>query len=377
MIDRQHTAITALGRVVHREVLALALLTSLGIAGFLLTRTLAASNEALRHADALTWHEQGRRALAEGNTQRALTALRHAANIDRGNRDISVTLATALRAAGQTDEAAVVLAQLRAALPYDADVNLQFARLEADRQALPAAIRYYQTALDALWAPGDAERSRTVRREFIALLQRHGERARALSQALVYGAELPPDTESQLEAAHLLYDLGDSRRALQRFVTVLATQSQNGDALAGAGEAAFALGDYEAARRYLSQLTAPNEHQAFLRHVSMLIGSADPLAPRIPRAERERRLQDLLRHARVRLLACGQEAPLLGELDRLQRQPPAGARPSVDSAADDRLEDGITLAAHVEAVSANCQPVDELGRAVTIIARRHGLEENR
>lgn len=371
-------AMTALERVVHRELLALLLLAAVGVTLFLLTRQLAASNAALRRADAVTWHAQGRRALAQGDTPHALTALRHASHLDPGSRDISVTLAAAFRAAGQHEEAAAVLEALRKTHPDDADVNLGLARLESERHALPAAVRAYQTALDALWAPGDAELSRNVRLEFIALLQQHGDRARALSQALVYAAELPPDAASQLRAAHLLFEVGAPRRALQRFTLVLTTQPQNAGALAGAGEAAFALGDYEAARRYLSQLPARNDHLTSLQRVSALVLSVDPLAPRVPGRERERRLQELLRHARTRLLTCGGNASLLKDLDALQRPGHAArVRAAADGGAANRLEDGVTLASHVVQVSASCRPVDDFGRAVTIIARRHSLEESR
>src|SRR4051812_19453862 len=248
MTEGQVTRQTLQHRVLHRELLALLLLAAAGVAVFVLTRALAASNAALRRDDARAWHGLGLRALERGDTSRALTALRRASHIDRGNRDISVSLAVALRAAGEDEQALAVLEDLRAARPDDAEVALELARLESQRNELPAAIRYYQDALDGLWAPVDAERSRTVRREFITLLLQHGEQARALSQALVYAAELPPGPEWQLRAAHLLLDVGDPRRALDRYVSVLNTEPGNVDALSGAGEAAFAVGDYADSR---------------------------------------------------------------------------------------------------------------------------------
>jgi tetratricopeptide (TPR) repeat protein len=365
-------------RVVHREVLALLLLSAAGGATFLITRVLALSNAALRHADAVTWHEQGRRALDRGDTARALSALRKASRIDRDNRDVSVSLAMALRAAGEDDQATAVLEALRASRPDDAEVNLQLARLEADRGALPAAIRYYQDALDALWAPSAAERSRTVRREFITLLQQHGERARALSQALVYAAELPPAPESQLTAARLLFDVGDPRRALDRYRAVLAAAPRNAEALAGAGEAAFALGDYAAARRYLAQSYPADDRLDSLRRVSEFVLNLDPLASRISRVERERRLQQILQHADDRLAACGGDAaPLRSEVAALRagRGRAAGSRADVDSG--NRFEDGIALARQVAQATASCGAPDELDRAVAIIARDRGLEAGR
>src|SRR3954464_4763389 len=157
MTDGPTTKTKLQHRVLHRELLALLLLTAAGIAVFILTRALAGSNAALRRADAAAWHELGRRALEQHDTPRALAALRRASHIDRSNRDVSVSLAKALRAAGEDQEALAVLEELRAARPDDAEVTLELARLEPDRNELPAAIRYYQDALDSLWSPADAE----------------------------------------------------------------------------------------------------------------------------------------------------------------------------------------------------------------------------
>lgn len=379
MTDGNEATPTVLVRVLHREVLALLVLTAAGIALFLLTSALAADNARLRHSDAVAWHEQGRRALERGDTPRALDALRRASHIDRGNRDVLVSLAMALRSAGEDEQAMAVLNELRAARPDDAEVNLQLARLEAARNALPEAIRYYQDALDGLWGPSDAEGSRTVRREFITLLQQHGERARALSQALVYAAELPPGPEWQVRAGRLLLDLGDSRRALDRFLSVLSAEPHNRDALAGAGEAAFALGDYGAARRYLLQVPEPDERLASERQIADLVLTADPLAPRISAAERERRLQKILQHARDRLMTCSDTSSLQAELDAFQPSTPARQRSAPAGGADigNRFDEGVALAARVEQATAACGPAGEFGRAVTIIARRRGLEESR
>lgn len=365
--------------MLHRELVALLLLSAAGIAVFLITSALAADNARLRRADAVAWHEQGRRALDAGDTRRALVALRRASHIDRGNRDVLVSLAMALRSAGADAQAAAVLEELRTARPEDAEVNLQLARLESERNALPAAIRYYQDALNGLWATEDGDRRRTVRRELIALLQQQGDRARALSQALVYAAEVPQGPEWQVRAAQLLLDVGDPGRALDRYRAVLTGDPRNSDALAGAGEAAFALGEYASARRYLSQLRSVDERLVSLRRVADLVLTADPLAPRISGAERERRLQQILQHARERVLGCGASAPFQTELDALQ--PPGGKgrrrAPAADAEAGNRFEDGVTLASRVEQATATCGPSPEIGRAVTIIARRRGLDESR
>ncbi|MFN8066279.1 MAG: tetratricopeptide repeat protein [Vicinamibacterales bacterium] len=357
--------------------MALAVLAVVGVAMFLLTRELAASNASVRRRDAASWHATGRAALSEGHTERALLALRRAAHINRGDRDVALSLATALEAAGNNREAAAVLEDLRARQPDAADVNLELARLSTRDNRLPAAIRYYQDALDALWSPASIDERSAIRREFITVLTTRGERARALSQGLVYAAELPPTTASQMEAASLLLQLGDPARALSRYTGVLAAEPTNATALAGAGQAAFALGDYSVARRYLSQLTSPDDRLASMKRVAELVAALDPLAPRLGAGERERRLQQVLAHAGVRLSTCTADPALATAVTQLQEPPtPSARRPSHDAVTQaDRFEEGLALAARVERETTSCRPPDEGGQAITIIARQRGLEE--
>ena len=220
-----------------------------------------------------------------------------------------------------------------------------------------------------------------MRREFIRLLLQQGQRARALSQALVYAAELSDAPERQLEAARLLLDVGDPRRALDRYTAVLASQPRNLDALSGAGEAAFALGEYARARRFLTLAQPDDQRLVAIRRVADLVLSANPLAPRLGRAERERRLQAILQHASDRLAACAavttEFATLTSELAGMRSPPRATSHGVADREPDGRYEDGIELAVRAERMTSACGPADEWGRAVVIIARIRGLEETR
>jgi tetratricopeptide (TPR) repeat protein len=373
---------TARPAFLHRELIILIALIVAGVAAFIGTRNLAASNVAIRRQNAVDLYNRGRNALDAGDTARALEALRRASHIDRSDRDIAISLGLALQAAGDNGQATTVMEQLRAVHPDDPEVNTQLARLAAARGDLPQSIRYYQDALDALWSPADASRGREVRTEFITLLIRHQERARALSQALVFAADLPPEPSWQMQAGRLFLEVGDSRRALDRFVSVLQQNPGDKAALAGAGEAAFGLGDYARARRYFTQAEPTEPRAQALKAVADLVLSADPLAIRLNRSERERRLQQLLTHAGERLDRCtangsaaGSDPALRAQLDALSVAPTGRARALADER--ERIEDGLDLARRIELTTATCGDTDALGRAIPIIATQHGLEEQR
>lgn len=368
--------------VFHRELLRLVLLMAAGVVAFLVTRALAISNEAVRRSDAVRWHDVGTQAIEAGNSGRALDALRRAARIDSRNRDIAISLARALRSAHEDLEAVAVLEALLESHPDDAEATTELARLEAGRGAMPLAIRYYQDALDAMWMPEAADRRRAVREEFIALLRQHGERARALSQVLVLSADVPAEAAWQMKMGRLFLAVGDPRRALDRFTAVLNGEPRNADALAGAGRAAFAMGDYVQARKYFSTTSPTDPETVQVKEVADALFTADPLTARLSRPERERRLQVIFQHAAERLDRCGSaadtdptRAAIRTDLSSL-RPAPAGRR-SAEPDERDRTEEGVALALRVEQATASCGPTDGLGRAIPYIARLHGLEESR
>ena len=307
------------------------------------SRSLSISNAAIRSSDAVRWHETGLQGLERDDSDRALYAFRQAARIDRQDRDILVSLARALRAAREDAEAVDVLEALRQTRPEDAEVLTELARLEAERGGLPLAIRYYQDALDTMWIPEAAEQRRLVRPEFISLLLGHDERARALSQVLVLVADLPPEPDWQLRAGRLFLDAGD-------------------------------------ARRYLGATTSTDPQIVELKQVADLVFAADPLAVRLSRTERERRLQSILDHAGGRLERCGGAAgdadPARAGLrtDLLALQPTPRPRGRAQPDERDRIEDAVELALRVELATATCGPTDALGRVIPIIARLRGLE---
>ncbi len=86
-----------------------------------------------------------------------------------------------------------------------------------------------------------------IPREEIHFLLDHQENSRALSEVLILAAEIPDDDPTgQTEVGQLFLRAGDAQHALKHFVRSMALERNNPAALAGAGDAAFQLGDYVA-----------------------------------------------------------------------------------------------------------------------------------
>jgi tetratricopeptide (TPR) repeat protein len=369
--------------LLRRELVILLVLTAAGTGAFFATRAVAAANLRQRGADALIWRERGRDALGRGDVVAAVEDLRRARRMDRADRASATLLATTLSRAGDADEAADILQSLRDARPDDAAVNTELARLEQRRGRQDLAIRYYQDALDALWAPAQRDAARAIRSEFIELLLGTGERSRALSQALVLASDLPPDPVWQTRVGRFFLEAGDPRRALDRFAAALATDPARVDALTGAGEAAFELGDYQKARQYLAAVRMPDARITDLKRIADLVVTGDPLAVRLTTAERQRRIAAIAAGADARLDACPsppQEDPAARQQlrEQLDEVAAAGDRRKVTVTIEqDRAEQSIELALRAHTLTAACAQPDVDGRAVAAIARLHGLDDAR
>jgi tetratricopeptide (TPR) repeat protein len=227
--------------LVHREIVVLLVLVATATLGFVVTRAVAAGNERMRLSDAATWYERGARQLRDGQTAEAVASLRHATSKAPNNTRYLLSLANALAADKHEEAARQVLLSLRDVAPEDVDVNLELARLATRRDDVTLAVRYYQQALNDLWAPAERQRALDVRRELIQFLLVHQQRSRAESEVLILTAELPDDAASQVEAGRLLMAAGDARRALDRFRRAMRADPKNPVARVGARDAADAI----------------------------------------------------------------------------------------------------------------------------------------
>ena len=367
---------------IHREIVRLVVLIAFATGAFFATRRIAAANDALRLRDAREWYARGMAARRDGDLDTALAAFRRAVAKDPGAMRYGITLASTLMAANRDDQARQVLLELREAQPEDPDTNLQLARLEGRGVDDAVARRYYQTAIAALWTPAQRDARRQARTEFISFLLSHGERDRALSELLILESALPADPTSQLNAASMLLSAGDARRAVDHFGRALAQEPDNQAALAGAGEAAFEIGDYQHARQYFSRLESAPDRVRDLRQLADLVVARDPLASRLSGSERRQRLVAGLGRTIERLESC-QAAALSARRDSglTLSMPLDAARqfssqlPAARPLSSDEIEAGFELIYRGErAAETACGPPEPFDRALLLIGRRHGLE---
>jgi tetratricopeptide (TPR) repeat protein len=99
--------------------------------------------------DAVEWYRRGLGQLDAGHAEDAIDSFRRATVKYRDEKRYALALARALASTRQYEAARRALLALREAAPEDPDINLQLARLAADRQDVTEAIRYYHHALYA------------------------------------------------------------------------------------------------------------------------------------------------------------------------------------------------------------------------------------
>jgi tetratricopeptide (TPR) repeat protein len=365
---------------IHRELLQLVALFVVAIATFFVTRALAANNRAMSLRDGKEWYQRGQRAAAAGRLDEAVDALRRAAVRDRTDKNYVLALARAL-ALNHDDEAARgVLIALRDAAPEDAEVNLELARLAAERQDIPEALRFYHNALYAPWPADQAAARREIRFELIRFLLGHGQSSRAAAELLAVSADLPERAAEHQQVARLFSEAGDDDHALQQFQHALKLRPDAPEALAGAGRSAFRLGKYALARAYLRQAPVEVADVAGMRDIVTLVLARDPLANRIGSGERRRRLLADLTYARERATACAGQRPSSGgtaaassireAAEALDHQLKASTALEQDS-----VEAGVDLVYRLTRAAAEaCGPPTALDQALILIGREHGGE---
>jgi tetratricopeptide (TPR) repeat protein len=363
--------------LLHRETIQLGVLLLAAAGAFVLTRTVAADNRAVTLRDAAEWYRRGRAHMETGDIGRAIDAFRRAAARDRNEKRYVLALAGALTSQGDLEPARSALMTLREAAPDDPDVNLLLARLAAKRLDVTEALRFYRNALYSPWPNEQAGARRQIRIELIRFLLERGQQRRALSESIALATDIPDEPAWHLDVGRLFAAAGDHRNALDQFQRALRLEDDNAGGLAGAGQAAFALGDYALARTYLRRVSDRRAGvQATLELVELVL-SNDPLAARLGSTERRRRLAGGLDHARARLDECfahDHVAPSVDDGQALQREVQAylDRIPQQRVLDQDTVEAGVDLINRVErAVLDRCGPGSPLDQALLRIGRQH------
>ena len=370
---------TAAARLIRTDILRLAALVFVAAAAFLVTRAVAASNRAMNLRDAAEWYARGQQELASGSLDQAVVAFRRAATKDRNNKQYVLALAHVLGTSGHETSARAALLELRDTEPDDAEVNLQLARLAAKRNDVTEASRYYHNALYAPWTADQGQVRRRIRVELIRFLISERQNRRALSEVLALASDVPETAASHAEVAALFSEAGDPARALGEYEETLRLDPANAAAHAGAAGAAFAIRDYQAARRFLHDVTSDDPKVNRMRTVVDLIFTSDPLEARIGRAARQRRITAAFTYAQARFSTC------LGLPDASVGLPVAlqSLAADVDAYASqlqqpnpvdaDEVEAGVDLVYRMERVIADrCVPQTPMDEALLRIGELHG-----
>lgn len=268
----------------RREPFTLALLSLGVVVSFLLVAGISRVFFAQQEELAKRWSTRGVSDLNAGNYIAAIPEFRTALLYSRDDFNFRLGLAQALMGLHRTPEADSYLVTLRAEHPENGLVNLELARIAAQRGDTTQALRFYHTAIYATW-PGDEEKQeQEARFELVGYLLKINAKAQAESELISLAAFLGNNSSQQARLGSLFASLQDNEHALSAFRRSLVADPHNPDALRGAGLSAFALGRYRLAVRYLQQalpLTPDSPQIREQLQIASLVQQLDPFQPQL------------------------------------------------------------------------------------------------
>lgn len=304
-------------RLLIQDTLALlslfAITAVLAVLTFLLFRSYSQHEKEL----AARWLRRGDAALAAGQPQQAINALRSALAFQPDNRQTQIKLAEALASAGRIQEATAYFNTLWDKEPGSGIINLQLARLATRTIAKHVdnarrALEYYHAAIYGTWEGDGAERRRDVRLELVRYELSKGMFADARNELLIAAGNADEtNTAALLQVAKLLEQAHAPNDALHLYKQILARGDNSFAALEGAGRCSFALGRYRAAKQYLERaLERPDgAQQSDIDEDRRELAQAKAIlklypAPTLPERERAERVLKARDIARQRFLSC-------------------------------------------------------------------------
>lgn len=292
---------------IKQQPVMLALLALAGVIFFLAVAGLSRAYHAQREALGERWFSRG---VADLNARRydsAMTEFRSALLYSRDNYDYQLNLAEALIGLGRTAEAYSYLVNLWEEEPENGVVNLELARIAAQRGQTEQAQRYYHNAIYAVWPSDQEEKRRETRLELIEYLLSINATAQAQAELIALQENLGEDPAQQRRVGDLFLRAQDYEHALTAYRLSLKYDRHNAAAMAGAGWAAFQLGRYPLAERYLQAAVSfnPNDTQSAERlKTTQLVLRMDPFRRQISVDERDRIVVEAFAMAGKRLSSC-------------------------------------------------------------------------
>jgi tetratricopeptide (TPR) repeat protein len=290
----------------HQPVI-LALLAAFGVVFFLAVSGLSRAYHAQREALGARWSNRGAADLQARRYDRAVTEFRSALLYARDNYDYQLNLAEALIGLGQTNESYSYLVNLWEREPENGLVNLELARIAAQRGQTEQAQRYYHNAIYAVWPLDQEAKRRETRLELIEYLLSINAKAQAQAELIALEENLGEDPSLQRHVGDLFLRAQDYEHALAAYRVSLKFDRHNAAALASAGWAAFQLGRYPLAERYLQAAVAANpaDTQTVERlKTTQLVLRMDPFRRQISATERAKIVIESFAIAGRRLSSC-------------------------------------------------------------------------
>jgi len=290
-----------------REPLSLALLSALAVVSFLAISGLSRIYHAQQQSLGNRWFTRGAADLKARHFELAVNEFRSALLYSRDNYTYQLDLAEALIGLKRTNEAYAYLINLWERQPENGLVNLELARIAAQRAETEQALRYYHNAIYAIWLGDQEVERRDARLELIEYLLAINAKTHAQSELIALAANLDEDPSMHASVGNLFIQAQDYEHALAEYHLSLKLGRHNPAALAGAGRAAFELGRYDLAQRYLEAAVAanPNDAQsAALLKTAELVLKMDPFRRQISVDQRNRIVIEAFAAAGERLKSC-------------------------------------------------------------------------
>ena len=290
------------------EPVLVAILSVLAVVLFLFVGGLSKMYHAQQNSLGDRWFTRGIADLNAQNFDAAMLEFRTALRYSRDNYDYQLNLAKSLIGLRRTAEARSYLVNLWERRPENGEVNLALARIAAQNNQSDQAQRYYHNAIYATWPADEQTQRRETRVELIEYLLKNKANEQAQSELIALAANLGDDPAQQERVGELFLRAQDYEHALAAFRLALKSGHGNESARAGAGRAAFQLGQYPIALKYLQTAVAEkatDTQSAALLRTTELVMQMDPFQRDISAAHRNRIVVTAFATAGERLKACG------------------------------------------------------------------------
>jgi tetratricopeptide (TPR) repeat protein len=309
-VQEQKASPQRLSRVrlyVRQRPVMLVLLTALTVVFFVFVAALSRAYKDQQRSLGNRWFERGIADLSGKRYQAAVTDFRAALLYSRDNYTYQLNLAEALLGMNRRAEASAYLLNLWDRQPEDGLVNLELARIAAQKGQMQQAVRYYHDAVYAVWPSQQETQRREARLELIELLLRSNAKGQAQAELIGLSENADEDPVQLDLLGDLFMRADDYEHALEEYRSSLKGDAHNAKTLAGAGYAAYELQQYSLAEHYLQDAVKrdPNDKESAERlNTTEIVLRMDPYQRQISLSERVQLVIEAFTTAGERLQHC-------------------------------------------------------------------------